>query len=124
MQGENAHMNQLPRHNQPVIAHQRLARRFYALLPVLRQREVADARVAAGAGPFCFAVADDEAAGDHFGRAWYFVVVGQRERGMGLRVAVDYDVDGLADHGKWNYDNRLLVVCSRENTTVDYSDNT
>jgi hypothetical protein len=85
-------MNQLPRHNQPVIAHQRLARRFHALLPVLRQREVADARVAAGAGPFCFAVADDEAAGGHFGRAWYFVVVGQRGRGMGLRVAVEYDV--------------------------------
>lgn len=60
-------MNQPPRHNQPVITHQRLARRFHAFLPVFCQWEVADARVAPGERPFCFAVADYEAAGGHSG---------------------------------------------------------
>lgn len=58
-------MDQLPGHNQAIIADKPLARSFHAALAVLRQREVGDARVPAVQRPFCLAVADDEAAGGH-----------------------------------------------------------
>lgn len=59
-------MNQLPRHNQPIIPDQSLSRGFYTLLAVLGQRQVRRAGVSAVQGPGGFAVADYEAAGGHF----------------------------------------------------------
>lgn len=59
-------MNQLPRHNQPIIPDQRLPRGFYPFLAVLGQWEVCRARVSAVQGPGGLAVADYEAPGGHF----------------------------------------------------------
>lgn len=58
-------MNKIFRNDQSVIPHQRFARCDYAFLAVCCEREVCVAGVAAIKGPFCFAVADDEAPGSH-----------------------------------------------------------
>lgn len=53
-------MSQLPRHNKPIISHQRLPCSEDAFLAVGGEKELGGAGVAAIEGPFCFAVADDE----------------------------------------------------------------
>ena len=56
-------MRQILRHNQPVIAHQRLARRAHSLLAVRREWQLCRAGVSAVERPFCFAMTNDEDAG-------------------------------------------------------------
>jgi hypothetical protein len=64
-------MREVSRHDQPVIAHERLARGAHALLAVRGQRDVRRPCVAPVQGPFCLAVADDEDARvGHGGRGW------------------------------------------------------
>ena len=60
-------MRDLGRHDQPVVADERLARRADAPLAVGGQRQVRDARVPAVERPLGLAVADDEDAGDRHG---------------------------------------------------------
>ena len=67
--GKLLHVDELLRHNEPVVADEGAARGADALLAVGGERDVAAAGVAAVEGPFRLAVADDEAAwGRHVDR--------------------------------------------------------
>lgn len=56
-------MSQIPRNNQPIITNQRLPRRPYSALPILREWQLRGTSMASIKRPLCFAVADYEDAG-------------------------------------------------------------